>query len=173
MPTDNYSKYILEQINRIRIDPQSFLGVIEDAKANITKDRFGRLIYNGKKKIALATGEPAFNEAIEFLKNADTMEPLKYISYLTIIPPQNEREIKDKDDLNRKVTDMINGGINIKSYWRDVIKDPEISFLLMIVDDNGVKSGMRRRDILNPNMKYIGISSIEINRNFVCYITLS
>ena len=173
MPTDNYSKYIIEQINRIRIYPQSFLGVIEDAKANITKDRFGRLIYNGKKKIALATGEPAFNEAIEFLKNADTMEPLKYISYLTIIPPQNEREIKDKDDLNRKVTDMINGGINIKSYWRDVIKDPEISFLLMIVDDNGVKSGMRRRDILNPNMKYIGISSIEINRNFVCYITLS
>ena len=91
MPTDNYSKYILEQINRIRIDPQSFLGVIEDAKANITKDRFGRLIYNGKKKIALATGEPAFNEAIEFLKNADTMEPLKYISYLTFIPSQNKR----------------------------------------------------------------------------------
>ena len=121
----------------------------------------------------MATGEPAFNEAIEFLKNADTMEPLKYISYLTVIPPQNEREIKDKDDLTRKVTDMISGWINIKSYWRDVIKDPEISFLLMIVDDNGVKSGMRRRDILNPNMKYIGISSIEINRNFVCYITLS
>ena len=42
MPTDNYSKYIIEQINRIRIYPQSFLGVIEDAKANITKERFGR-----------------------------------------------------------------------------------------------------------------------------------
>ena len=25
---------------------------------------------------------------------------------------------------------------NIKSYWRDVIKDPELSFLLMIIDDN-------------------------------------
>ena len=173
MPTDNYSKYILEQINRIRLDPQSFIGVIEDAKANIAKDRFGRLIYNGKKKIALTKGESCFNEVIEFLKNADSMEPLKYISYLTVMPPQNEGELKDKDDLGRKVTDMINGGINIKSYWRDVIKDPEISFLLMIVDDNGVKSGMRRRDILNPNMKFIGISSVEINNNFVCYITLS
>ena len=50
MPTDNYSKYIIEQINRIRIYPQSFLGVIEDPKANITKERFGRQIYNGKKK---------------------------------------------------------------------------------------------------------------------------
>ena len=68
---------------------------------------------------------------------------------------------------------MINGGIAIKSYWRDVINDPEISFLLMIVDDNGVKSGMRRKDLLNPRMKFIGISSVEIKKNFVCYITLS
>ena len=43
----------------------------------------------------------------------------------------------------------------------------------MIADDNGAKSGKRRNDILDPNMKYIGISSVEINENFVCYITLS
>ena len=173
MPTDNYSRYLLEQINRIREDPQAFIGVIEDAKANIIKDRFGRTIYNGKIKIALSRGEAAFNEAIEYLKKINPMDSLEYISYITVIPPQTERDIKDKDDLNRKVTDMINGGINIKSYWRDVIKDPEISFLLMIVDDNGIKSGMRRRDILNPNLKFIGISSVEINKEFVCYITLS
>ncbi len=72
-----------------------------------------------------------------------------------------------------KVKSIIEKGINIRSYWRDVIKDPEISFLLMIVDDNGHKSGKKRKDILNPNMKYIGISSVEINNNFACYITLS
>ena len=44
---------------------------------------------------------------------------------------------------------------------------------MMIVDDNGTRSGMRRRDILNPKMKYIGISSAEIKGKFVCYITLS
>ena len=43
----------------------------------------------------------------------------------------------------------------------------------MIVDDNGIKSGMRRKDLLDPNMKYIGISSVEIKKKFVCYITLS
>ena len=42
----------------------------------------------------------------------------------------------------------------------------------MIVDDSGIKSGMKRKDILNPKMKFIGISSVEINKNFVCYITL-
>ena len=173
IPLDNYSRYLLEQINRIRLDPQSFIGVIEDAKANIIKDKFGRIVYNGKIKIALAQGESSFKEAIDYLKKVDSMEPLKYASQLTVIPPQNEYEIEDKDDLSRKVIDMINAGINVKSYWRDVIKDPQISFLLMIVDDNGVKSGMKRKDILNPNMKFIGISSAEINRNFACYITLS
>ena len=68
---------------------------------------------------------------------------------------------------------MINKGIMIKSFWRDVIKDPELSFLMMIVDDIGEKSGMRRRDLLDPNMKYIGISSVDINGCFVCYFTLS
>ena len=43
----------------------------------------------------------------------------------------------------------------------------------MIVDDNGIKSGMKRKDILNPTMKYIGITSAEINKQFVCYVALS
>ena len=172
-PLDNYSKYILDQINKIRTDPQSFIGIIEDAKANIIRDRYGRLIYNGKMKIALIDGESAFNESIEVLKNLNPMEPLEYDPYLTVQPPQNAHDIKDKNDLNKKVDDMINNGINIRSYWRDIIKDPIISFLLMIVDDNGIKRGKRRKDILNPTMKFIGISSTEINKNFVCYITLS
>ena len=63
---------------------------------------------------------------------------------------------------------MINNGINIRSYWRDVIKDPVISFLLMIVDDNGIKRGKR-----NPTIKFIGILSKEINKKFDSYITIS
>ena len=173
IPTDNYSKYLLEQINKIRTEPQSFIGVIEDAKANIKKDRYGRLIYDGKMKIALGQGEAAFNDAIKFLKKLDPMEALEYSSLLTVVPPKNQEEIKDKEDLNKKIEEMIKDGTDIKSYWRDVIKDPEISFLLMIVDDNGTKSGKRRRDILDPYMKYIGISSAEINKSFACYITLS
>jgi len=172
-PSDNYSKYLLEQINKVRTDPQSFIGIIEDAKNNIIKDKHGRLIYNGKIKIALTDGEAAFNNAINFLKNLQPMEKLEYNPYITVELPQTENELKYKNDLTLKVDNMLNNGISIKSYWRDVIKDPEISFLMMMVDDNGIKSGMRRKDLMDPKMKYIGISSIEINGNFVCYITLS
>ena len=172
-PSDNYSRYLLEQINKIRADPQSFIGVIEDSKGNIVRGKYGRLVYNGKIKIALSKGESAFNEAIEFLKNANPMKKLEFSHIITPKLPSNESEIRDNNDLGKKVERMIDNGIIIKSYWRDVIKDPEISFLLMIVDDNGFKSGKRRRDIMNPYMRYIGITSTEINGYFVCYITLS
>ena len=172
-PYDNYSKYLLEQINKIRTDPQSYIGIIEDAKNNIIRDKHGRLIYNGKVKIALTDGEAAFNNAINFLRNVQPMNKLEYNPYITVELPKSENELKYKNDLTLKIENMIKNGISVKSYWRDVIKDPEISFLMMIIDDNGINSGMRRRDLLDPNMKYIGISSIEINGNFVCYITLS
>ena len=172
-PSDNYSCYFLSQINKIRTEPQSFIGVIEDSKANIIKDHLGRLIYNGKIKVCLNTGEAAFDEAIQFLKELEPMEPLIYNPQITINAPLNEDDILDKDDLNKKIKAMMNLGFNFRSYWRDVIKDPEISFLLMIVDDNGIKSGMKRKDILCPYVKYIGISSSEVNQNFVCYVTLA
>ena len=172
-PYDNYSKYLLEQINKVRTDPQSFIGIIEDAKNNIIKDKHGRLIYNVKIKIALTEGEAAFNRAITFLKNLQPMEKLEYNPYITVELPKTENELKYKNDLSLKVENMLNNGISVKSYWRDIIKDPEISFLMMMVDDNGIKSGMRRKDLMDPKMKYIGISSIEINGSFVCYITLS
>jgi hypothetical protein len=172
-PSDNYSCYFLSQINKIRTEPQSFIGVIEDSKANIIKDHLGRLIYNGKIKVCLNTGEAAFDEAIQFLKELEPMEPLIYNPQITINPPLNGDDILDKDDLNKKIKAMMNLGFNFRSYWRDVIKDPEISFLLMIIDDNGIKSGMKRKDILCPYVKYIGISSSEVNQNFVCYVTLA
>ena len=172
-PSDNYSKYLLEQINKIRTDPQSYIGIIEDAKNNIIKDKNGRYIYNGKIRIALMNGESAFNKAIDYLKTVQSMGKLVYNPYLTVEMPKSENEIKYKNDLSLKVDNMIKDGIIIKSFWRDVIKDPQISFLMMIVDDTRENSGMRRKDILDPNMKYIGISSIDINGTFVCYITLS
>lgn len=172
-PSDNFSKYILEQINKIRIDPQSFIKVIEDAKANIVKTENYGYIYKSKIKVALSHGELAFNKAISILKKTESMQKLTFSPQLTVDVPKNEKEIKNKNDLKDKIEKMVNKGIKIKSYWKNCIKDPETCFLLMIVDDNRINSGMKRKDILNPNMKYIGISSVEINGHFVCYLTLS
>ena len=172
-PSDNFSKYLLQQINKIRTEPQSFIGIIEDAKKNIIKNKNWHLIYNGKIKIGLINGQKAFDNAINYLKKVKPMQKLIFNPYITVQLPRTESEIKYKNDLRLKVENMVNDEISIKSYWRDVIKDPELSFLMIIVDDNGGQSGMRRKVLLDPNMKYIGINSIDINGTFVCYLTLS
>ena len=171
-PSDNFSKALFSQINKIRSNPQSYINFIENSKKNIMTDKKGRLIYNGTIKIALTRGEQAFDDAIDFLKKSKSMEQLIFNPYLTVEMPKTANEIKYKNDLRYKVEKMINKGIIIKSFWRDVIRDPEISFLMMMVDDTGEMSGMRRKDLLDPNMKYIGINAVEINGSFVCYITL-
>ena len=172
-PKDNYSRCLFELINKIRTDPQSYITYIEEAKNNIIKDKYGRNIYNGKVKVALNEGIYIFNNAINYLENINPMEKLQYNELITIPSPQNENEITDVDYMNYKMKNIINNcKFAIKSYWREIICEPEVCLLLMIVDDNGQKSGMRRSDILNPNMKYIGISSNEINGFFACFITL-
>ena len=172
-PTDIFSKTLLNLINKIRTDPQSYIRIIEEEKKKIIKDKYGRLIYNGRLKVALNKGEAAFNDAIDFLRNIYPMEELEFNQLIAIECPESEDEIKNVNYISSKLVNMINNGILINSYWRDIISDPEICFLLMIVDDICYKSGKRRKDILNPNMKYIGISSKEINGKFACFVTLS
>ena len=64
-------------------------------------------------------------------------------------------------------------GISVRAFWKDIIKDPQINFILMVVDDNYIRSGAKRKDILNPDMKYIGINAGYLNNSFVCFTVLS
>ena len=171
-PDDDFSKYIFEHINLIRKDPKSFISEIENSKSKIMNDKNGRLIYKSKVKVALCKGLPIFEETISVLEETEPMEELKFCSKICIPLPDNEEDIKNKNYLKQRVEE-INQNYEIKDYWRDIIKDPETSFILMIVDDTGNKSGKKRSDILNPTFKYIGISSVMIGKSFVCYVTFS
>ena len=171
-PDDDFSKYIFEHINLIRKDPKSFISEIENSKSKIKNDKNGRLIYKSKVKVALYKGLPIFEETISVLEETEPMDELKFCSKICIPLPDNEEDIKNKNYLKQRVEE-INQNYEIKDYWRDIIKDPETSFILMIVDDTGNKSGKKRSDILNPTFKYIGISSVMIGKSFVCYVTFS
>jgi hypothetical protein len=65
-----------------------------------------------------------------------------------------------------------NEAIKINSYWREIIKDEESAFLLMVVDDTG-KKAFKRGDIFHEDYTYIGISSKLINKTFAAYLTFS
>jgi len=172
-PMDDFSRYIFDHINKIRENPQSFINNIEEAKTFILYNKSKKLIYKKNVKVALSEGIPAFQEAISILKICKPMNKLIFEPKLMVKLPDNEDDIINKEYFKSEIKKMKSKGIPIKSYWRDIINEPETSFLMMIVDDTGMKSGMKRNDILDPNMKYIGICSKSIGKYFICFLTFS
>ena len=173
LPQDEFSKYIYEHINKIRADPQSFIPNIEEAKRYITRNKNNKLIYKKNIKVALSQGVLAFEEAISILKICKPMDKLIFLPNLVVKLPENEEDILDKNYFKNEIKKMKQNGIPIHSYWRDIIKEKVTSFLMMIIDDTGLKFGLKRKDILDPNMKYIGICSTNIGKYFVCFMTFS
>jgi hypothetical protein len=172
VPSDEFSKCIFNHINLLREDPRSFISLIQGSESNIQRDKKNRLIYKTKLKVALDKGVKAFEEAKLILSNTKPMDKLKYDYNMKLKLPKNEINIKSNHHLQNQILIKGDKGINIKSYWKEIIYDPETCFVLMIVDDNGKRAGYKRRSILNPEYKYIGISSKMIGNNFICYITL-
>lgn len=173
LPEDEFSQYIFTKINNLRQNPSSFIPLLEKAKSNISKDKHGRLVYRTSFKVLLNEGKKAFDEAIDILRETQPMYSLIYRKEITVDVPNNEEDIKDKTFFLEQVKAKDEKGIFVQSYWREAIKDPEVCFVLMIVDDTGSNNGLKRRDILNPETKYIGISSVNIGKSFACYILLS
>lgn len=173
-PDEFYSQYMLSQINKIRTNPKSFIPKIKNAIKNISNDKkSGKLIYKGRLKVSLYKGEIAFKEAISALENTEPMNPLEFKKELCVDISGDETEFKSGDYLRVKIKEKLNDGITVRAFWRDIIKDPDINFLLMIVDDNAIRRGDKRKDILDPEMKYIGINAASLGNNFVCYTVLS
>ena len=171
-PMDDFSTYIFENINKIRENPQSFIEKIEKAKSNIMLDKKGICVYKTSVKVALSRGKPAFDEAIEYLKNLKPMPKLVFSQELLVTPPSSEEQIKDRTYMNEIINEKVQAGVPIKSFWRDIIKDRETCLILMIVDDTGANSGKKRNDILDPSMQCIGITSRKIGKSFASYVTL-
>ena len=170
---NSYNKYMFENINKIRTNPKCFIQPLKDAINHIAYDNKKGLYYNGNLKVALCKGKVAFEEAISFLEKAKPMKPLIYKKNLCVEISEMKKDFESGDYLRKKINDMVMKGISVRAFWRDIIKDPEINFLLMIIDDNYIRRGAKRKDILNPDMKYIGINSGSLGNNFVCYTVLS
>jgi hypothetical protein len=172
----NYPEKIVEIINSIRQDPVSYSYTIEDSIKNIiennNKDQ-NRIIYKKKVKVALSRGEEAFREAAEELRKMNPLPPLEFLPALCIPLPETEEEIKDSTFLKNQVLELRNEGIRIDVFFKDLVKIPEVSALLMIVDDNGKNAGKKRKTLLSKDFKYIGVTSKFFGKTFISYLGFS
>ena len=174
----NYPEKMLDIINRIREDPASYADYIEDSIKNIVEETDKedetktKLIYKKKVKVALTRGEIAFREAAEKLRNMEPVPPLELNENIIIPLPETEEEIKDPTFLKEQVK-ALRENTNIDLFFKDLIKLPEVSALLMVVDDSVKNPGRKRQAILNKDFKYVGINSHFIGRTFVAYFAFS
>ena len=174
----NYPEKMLDIINRIREDPASYADYIEDSIKNIVEEidkkdeTKTKLIYKKKVKVALTRGEIAFREAAEKLRNLEPVPPLELNEKIIIPMPETEEEIKDPTFLKEQVK-ALRENTNIDLFFKDLIKLPDVSALLMVVDDSIKNTGRKRQAILNKDFKFIGINSHFIGKTFVAYFAFS
>lgn len=174
----DYPQKMLDIINSIRTNPSAYADYIEQSIANIVEEidkqdgNKPKIIYKKKVKVALTRGEEAFRDAAEKLRNMEPVEPLEFRDEICIPLPENEEEIKDSSYLKEQVR-KLREEHNIDVFLKDLIKIPEVSALLMVVDDSGKNPGKKRQAVLNQDFKYIGISSKFIGKSFVAYLSFS
>jgi hypothetical protein len=174
----DYPQKMLDLINQIRANPVSYADVIEESMQNITEEQDKndesktRIIYKKKVKVALNRGEIAFKDAAEELRNMEPLPPLELKNDICVPLPEEEAEIRDSSYLREQVK-IIREKTNIDVFFKDLIKIPEVSALLMIVDDSEKNPGKKRQAVLNSEFKYIGISSKFIGKTFIAYFAFS
>ena len=174
----NYPYKIVELINNIREDPVGYADIVEQSIQNIVLEEdkedpsIKHLIYKKKIKVALTTGEKAFQEAIDYLRTLSPLPPLEFSQEKCIPLPNTEEELNNPSFLKSQVK-VLREQTRIDVFYKDLIKIPEISGLLMIVDDTNKNTGKKRRALLSNELKYIGVSSKFIGRTFVAYFSFS
>ena len=174
----DYPEKMVEIINRIRQNPVSYADFIENSIKYIIQENDRddetkvKLIFKKKVKVALTRGEEAFREAAEKLRNMEPLPPLELNGEINVPLPETEEEMKDPKFLKEQVK-TLRETTNIDLFFKDLIKVPEVSALLMVVDDSVKNPGRKRHAILNKNFKYIGINSHFIGKKFVAYFAFS
>ena len=174
----DYPQKIVELINNIRTDPVGYADIIEESIGNIIEEidknnpNNKRLIFKKKVKVALNRGEVAFREAAELLRSLSPLPPLEFRSEKCIPLPESEEEIKDVKFLREQVK-KVRKQTEIDVFFKDLIKLPEVSALLMIVDDTSQNAGKKRMTLLNKELKYIGVSCKFIGKTFIAYFGFS
>jgi hypothetical protein len=171
---NNYSKLMFEKINEIRQDPYKYANYIEDSMEYILEKPPDKAYFNRLLKVRLHKGEAGFRNAAKVLKSIDPLPVLRFKEDLCIPLPHSEAELMDKNYFKKQIA-IMRTNRKVDAYFKDMIKFPEVSALLLMVDDNKKDEyiGKRREIILRKEFQYIGISSGIVNDIFVAYFTFS
>ena len=101
-----------------------------------------------------------FQDCADYLRTLQPMEELNFCDEIVLECPKDEKNIRDINHFKEKLLEK-KEKFGIEAYFKDSIRVPEISVLLMLVDDSNRNPKKKRETLLNPKYKFIGISSSD------------
>lgn len=162
-PLSDYVKKVFNLINKVRVNPSEFASIIETSSDKYVREVDGRKIFdNNKIKVSLNEGKSMFQDCADYLKTLQPMGELEFCDDIVIECPKDEKNIKDINFFREKLLKRKERH-KIDAYFKDTVRIPEISVLLMLVDDSIKNPKKKRLTLLNPKYKLIGISSSDMN----------
>jgi len=168
---DELRQSIFNEHNRIRADPQSYVEILE----NQIKFFKGDILYRpGEVPIQTNEGVKAYEQAIEFLKQKTPVPVLTYDERLSRACADHVADIGPKGLLTHESSDGKNVSDRIEKYaeWEGACSEnidfgakTAIDVIVCLVVDDGVPNRGHRRNLFNPDVKYIGIGC-GVHREF-------
>lgn len=165
---NSFDTEFLELLNQVRQNPKCIIGELANSMSKIAiKEE--RIVYIGTVKVQLSRGREVFEEAITYFNRLEPMGPLKRNPLIQIDPPTTMEQIKEKKHLKEEV--LKNNSGRIDYYFRDLVNDSTSSLVLALVGANEKSENKKRDAFLNPEYKYIGITSSWVKKTFCAYFT--
>ncbi len=172
---ENYSTEVLKIINDIRTKPQRYADNIEDSMESIYESGEGdtkKIVFKKQINVVLNRGEPAFREAAKKLRDMDPLPVFQLCDELRVPLPTSFSDLHNPNYLRNQINNM-RQRTKVDAYFKEMVKSPTISALLMIVDDNKENSGKKRTLLLHKDLRKIGINSGFVDGTFVAYFAFS
>jgi hypothetical protein len=171
---ESFSAEMLNEFNNIRTKPKSYIDKIKTFYPFIKHDmNTNRKYFNipNITKINLIKGKEAFDNTIHFLKYINNLDYLELRQDLSFPFPADTTLCTNKDyittnflEMNKRFSDKY----HIKGFHYDInINNPEFSTLMQIIDDTN-SNGQRRLQILDKDIKYVGINLGKVKDNLYC-----
>lgn len=157
---------MVNEINNVRTNPKSYIPIVESyikmCKRKLDKVNSGQMktSRNYNKHIDAA------NELIEVLNNMEPVEPLQINQEMQPITIQHAEYLKSINRIyhtnaNGETADIRMKDVNVNDVTENIITDNGTirNAVIVLLIDAEIKNRGHRENILNPNSKYISVTT--------------
>lgn len=153
---------ILDEINLLRSNPQTYIKLLEEMKNEIDKNVV--ILPNGTRW-QMSEGVTAINDAINSLKTTGKLKPYAFSSGMTKAANMQLADLQENMSLGHRGKDggdvenrLIKFGMPGERYSENIsyyVKDVRSAVLIMVIDD-AFKSRNHRKNLLSTQFNQIG-----------------